>query len=73
MSETTLLIFGFQILHKDLPSQDTEDELIYSDIIYPKHIIPGYSFVTVDIPDDLDISMYLWNGTDVELIPAKQT
>lgn len=70
MTITTLLVFGSQILHTDDPVSESESEIIYEDILYPKHIIVGYQFVSVDVPNGINLTLYRYNGTGIELAPV---
>jgi hypothetical protein len=57
---TQLLIQGEVILARDV----TDDGLvIYShDAIYPKHVIPGWEIVNVELPDGFTCAGYTWQG-----------
>ncbi len=51
MTTINLLVVGSQILHAGIPVE-TDVDLIYPDIIYPKHIIgPNWEVVELDVPD----------------------
>ncbi len=66
MSIITFLVIGSTILHKGTP-EITESEFIYEDIIYPIFLLEGYEFVTDEAEDDINVYMYFWNGTNIEL------
>lgn len=56
---TTILLVDNTLLHTGVPIDSIEtNELIYEDIIYPKNVILGYSFITWDLPEDVNIADY---------------
>lgn len=69
----TLLVLGDQILHKDMPQSETFDELIYADVVYPKHIIAGYEFVTVESDLDIVETWLYWYNKEDNTIHLKET
>lgn len=61
-----ILIIGTSITHAGIP-EDTETELIYSDIIYPKNILGSYFFLEVDLPEDIYLPDYEYIDGIVQL------
>lgn len=64
---TKLLIQGEVILAKDVVDQG--DEIHSPDQIVPKHVVPGWQIVDVDVPDGFRCSAYTWNGAEVVAKP----
>lgn len=54
-----ILVVGEQICNVG-EFQETENELWYSDIMYPKHTIEGYRIVEGDLPNDFSYTKYIW-------------
>lgn len=69
MTITTFLVFDYKLIHKGELQEETPDDLVFSDIIFPKHIIPGYQFIQVDVPDDFNMAQYTFDGTQLVRIP----
>jgi hypothetical protein len=57
---TTLLVFDTDLVHSGELQEETPDDLVFPDIIFPKHIIPGYEFITLEVPEDFDLTKWQW-------------
>jgi len=56
---TQLLIIGTKILAVG-PFSETSEEIISTEIIYPKSTIPDYQINDTSLPEDFSIQTYEW-------------
>ncbi len=66
MKTISLLIVDTMLLHEGIP-EDTGTELVYSDAIYPKHIIGNYSILEFEVDDLFNILEWVYNPTTLQL------
>lgn len=62
MKTIIILVFGTSILASG-PYSESEDELVFNDIIYPKHVIQGYEIHEVVLKADESIQDFQWTGS----------
>lgn len=67
---TQLLILGTAILAME-PLQETDEEIIAIDSIYPKHVILGWQLVDATVPEDFTPSTYYYHDGNVYLKPVE--
>lgn len=66
---TQLLIQGAAILAQG-PFEMDAGSIKAPDAIFPKHVIPGWSMVDVDLPADFSVGGYEWDGALVKKPPV---
>jgi len=70
---TKLLVQGEVILAKDVV--DAGDEFHTADQIIPKHVVPGWQIVDVEVPEGFTCAGYAFDGAGVvkkpEVVPPK--
>lgn len=62
MKTITILVLGTSILASG-PFSESEDELVFSDITFPKHVIAGYEIHQIQIQEDESIRDFTWSDT----------
>lgn len=65
---TQLLVQGEVILAQG-PFEMDADNIKAADQIIPKHVVPGWSMVDVEVPANFTCSAYTWSGTELVVKP----
>lgn len=65
---TQILILDSSIIIGVGPFIETEDEIICTDIIYPKHILDSWNIVEVELPEGFIASEYTYSPSSVEVV-----